>query len=222
MADLCEALLNFIFPPHCPLCHKYVEQRGDWCVLCLRRACRPQRLAVPAPVYFFVEETWAISEYREGTQELIRRLKYHGQRGTLPYIRTLLREAEKNPEIRQLLTESDYAAAVPLHEERQRRRGFNQAELIFGDWLQMHAVPLLRPLRRVRGTKPMYELTQKERQENLAGAFAAVKPPEIEGKHILLVDDILTTGATLCACAELLRAAGAAAVKGLVLASDHR
>lgn len=222
MTDWWEALLNFMFPPHCPLCHSYVEKRGDWCIPCLARASRPQQLTLVAPMYPFLEEIWALSEYRGGTQDLIRGLKYHGQRSVLPYIGTLLRSAERNPGIRQLLETSDYAAAVPLHEERQRQRGFNQAELIFRGWLQGHAVPLLRPLCRQRRTKPMYQLTQKERQENLAGAFAAVKPSEIEGKHILLVDDILTTGATLCACAKVLRAAGAASVKGLVLASDHR
>lgn len=222
MTDWCEALLNFMFPPHCPLCHKYVEKRGDWCIPCLRRASRPQQLAVPSPMYPFLEEIWALSVYREGMQGLIRGLKYQGRRSTLPYIGTLLREAEKNPGIRQLLEVSDYAAAVPLHKERLRQRGFNQAELIFGDWLQGHAVPLLQPLCRVRRTRPMYQLTPKERQENLAGAFAATDQAEIAGRHILLVDDILTTGATLCACAKALRAAGAASVKGLVLASDHR
>lgn len=222
MFDFCGALLNFIFPPHCPLCHKYVEQRGDWCVLCLRAVCRPQRLAVTAPMYSFIEETWALSVYRAGTQRLIRELKYHGRRSTLPYIGRLLQAAESNADICRLLAESDYAAAVPLYKERQHQRGFNQAELIFGDWLQAHAVPLLHPLYRVRETMPMYQLTPKERGENLAGAFAVTEKAEIKGKHILLVDDILTTGTTLCACAEVLRAAGAASVKGLVLASDHR
>lgn len=222
MIDFGEALLNFIFPPHCPLCHKYVKERGDWCSPCLCRVCRPQRLAVTVPMYSFIGEVWALSMYREGVQGLIRGLKYHKKRSTLPYIWTLLQASEKNPEIRHLLEESDCAAAVPLYKERERQRGFNQAELIFGDWLQDHAVPLLRPLCRVRGTKPMYQLTEKERQENLAGAFAATKPIRIQGKHILLVDDILTTGVTLCACAKVLRAAGAASVKGLVLASDHR
>lgn len=222
MVDICEALLNFIFPSHCPLCHKYVEKRGDWCVQCLRRSCRPQRLSVTAPMQSFLEEAWALSIYREGMQGLIRGLKYHGQRSTLPYIRTLLQTAGSNPEIRQLLAAVDYAVAVPLHKDRQRQRGFNQAELIFGDWLQGYGVPLRQPLCRVRETKPMYQLTQRERQENLAGAFAVLEAAEMKGKHILLVDDILTTGATLCACAEVLRKAGAASVKGLVLASDHR
>lgn len=68
----------------------------------------------------------------------------------------------------------------------------------------------------------MYELSEQERAENLKNAFAVTEAKALKGKNILLVDDILTTGATMAECAKVLREAGAKSVRGLVLASDHR
>ena len=94
-------------------------------------------------------------------------------------------------------------------------------ELIFQDWLVQHGIPMERLLLRTRKTEAQYGLSMKERQENLKGAFALPEGKMVQGKHILLMDDIMTTGSTFRACAEVLKAAGAAKVFGLVLASDR-
>ena len=221
VSDMFQALWDFLFPAHCPLCHKYVQDKGDWCEPCLRQVCQPMRLQVPAPMQSVIGSAWALSVYREGTRELIRKLKYRKQRSVLPYIKSLLARAEGYKGIQGLLEQSDLAIPVPLHEERERQRGFNQAELIFAVWLQEHGVPMVRALERVRPTKPMYQLQAEERQENLRGAFAA-DAAVIAGKRILLVDDIMTTGATIAACVRELERAEAARICVLVLASDHR
>lgn len=221
MGEIFEILMNFIFPPHCPRCHKYVENRGDWCTQCLSLACQPHRLPLTAPMQSVIDSAWALSVYREGTRDLIRGLKYQGRRGNLPYIHRILRAAEDTEAVRKLLAESQWAAAVPLHEKKQRQRGFNQAELIFRDWLQEHGVRMEKMLYRIRQNRPMYQLTPCERAENLKGAFAANQQVDLAGKQVLLVDDIMTTGATLYACAKVLKEAGAGKIWVLVLASDH-
>ncbi|MBQ1867559.1 ComF family protein [Selenomonas ruminis] len=213
--------MNFIFPPHCPFCHKYVENRGDWCKVCLELACQPHRLPITAPMQSVIDSAWALSVYRGGTRDLIRGLKYHNKRSNLPYITRLLQAAEQSAGVKKLLSESCCAVAVPLHETRQRKRGFNQAELIFGDWLCDHSVPMEKMLRRVRQTKPLYPLTARERADNLKDAFQIEPGSVIRGKSILLVDDILTTGATLYTCAKVLKQAGAEKIYALVLASDQ-
>ena len=214
--------MNFLFPPHCPLCGAYAEEKGGWCPQCLMKALQPQRLPLPVPVQVVIDDAWALSVYREGTQDLIRGLKYHGRRSCLPYIQTLLDQAAKNPAVAVLLASATLAIPVPLYKEKEKLRGFNQAELIFRDWLQVRGVPWRNALERVRATCPMYQLSAEERQHNLQGAFKVRADNVLDGERILLVDDIMTTGTTLYACAKELRQAGAASVMAVVLASDHR
>ena len=111
---------------------------------------------------------------------------------------------------------------MPLHASREKERGYNQTRLIFTDWLAAHDLPLHDALQRLRRTKPMYRLSAVERRENIKGALGIRPGAEaVRGRHILLVDDIFTTGATLTECARVLHQAGAQSVTVLVLASDH-
>jgi ComF family protein len=217
-----KAILNFMFPPHCPLCGAYVEEKGSWCPQCLIKALQPQRLPLSVPVQVVIDNAWALSVYREGTQDLIRGLKYHGRRSSLPYIRTLLDRAGESPAVAALLASVSLAVPVPLHKSKEKQRGFNQTELIFRDWLQTRGIVMQNVLLRTRATRPMYQLSAEERQHNLQGAFRVKEGTALAGKRILLVDDIMTTGATLYACARELRQSGAASVTAIVLASDHR
>jgi ComF family protein len=105
----------------------------------------------------------------------------------------------------------DALVAVPLTRARERERGFNQATLLAAHLAAASGVPHKpRWLARRLGTRPQTELTADERRANVAGAFRA--SPHVAGAHVLLVDDILTTGATAGECARTLRAAGARAV----------
>jgi len=101
---------------------------------------------------------------------------------------------------------------VPLHWWRAWKRGFNQAELLARPLAQQLGLEVHDDfLRRIRNTKPQTKLKGDERRKNVVGAFAVPKAsvPEVKGRDILLVDDVCTTGATLNACANALKRAGA-------------
>jgi ComF family protein len=115
---------------------------------------------------------------------------------------------------------------IPLHPSRRRERGFNQSELLaeglaraLGKRVAGAAPQIARAcLRRNRATPPQTGLSVSARRENLRGAFAVVKPEVVRGRCIVLIDDVMTTGATLSAGARALKRAGAAQVMGLTLA----
>lgn len=113
----------------------------------------------------------------------------------------------------------DMIMPVPLHVKRLRQRGFNQALLLAHRISVRHGITLFYDnLARVRPTRPQVELTGEERIKNVAGAFALRSPEKIKDKHILLIDDVFTTGATMNACAAVLKHAGASQVTACTLA----
>ena len=119
---------------------------------------------------------------------------------------------------------------VPMHPVKQRQRGFNHAELLaraamvamrrrHPQW-ELHLETSL--LKRVRVTVSQAGLTTHQRRQNLRGAFFAPQPARLAGRHVLLIDDIYTTGATARACSRVLRNAGAASVRVATVARAQR
>ncbi len=213
-----ESILDFLYPPRCPKCRAYVKARGDWCVECLRETIQIHRLPLSVEAAGSLMAVWALGRYRGGLQDLIRGLKYHGKKGNLPCIRTFLNSCDR---VLADVPSSAVAVPVPLSPAREKQRGFNQADLMFRGWLAERGIPMERMLLRKRETTAQYGLSAEERRENVQGAFSLAEGICVTGRDILLVDDIMTTGATLSACAEVLRRGGAARVYGLVLASDR-
>lgn len=123
--------------------------------------------------------------------------------------------------LKQVHLPVDAILPVPLHTHRQAERGYNQAEIlsrVVAAELDMPCEPRL--LRRVRNTKHQAHLKSAEREQNVKGAFEAVG--NVGGSAFLLVDDVVTTGATISDCARALRAKGAAAVFGIVVSQPRR
>jgi ComF family protein len=116
----------------------------------------------------------------------------------------------------------DAVAAVPLHWRRRWQRGFNQSGLLAARVARQFRLPSIQPLRRVRATATQAGLTNSNRRKNVAGAFRVARRGKIEGKRILLIDDVMTTGATGAACATALKRAGAKSVTLLTLARVDR
>jgi len=116
----------------------------------------------------------------------------------------------------------DGIAPVPLHLFRRRERGYNQAELLARGLAQRVAVPKVDVLRRVTATLPQVGLSDAQRRENVRNAFRCARPEEVAGKRLLLVDDVMTTGATVAGAARALLDAGAERVSVLTLARAIR
>jgi len=112
----------------------------------------------------------------------------------------------------------DAIVPVPLHWRRFRYRGFNQAIALARPIRREFGLPIItHVLRRTRHTVPQVNLGLKERLTNIKGAFGVRQAGRIEGKHLLLVDDVYTTGATINECARVLKRAGAASVTAFTL-----
>ena len=152
--------------------------------------------------------------------EVLHRYKYNRAVWFEPFLRSLwLSRVVPAAEEEQW----DGIVPVPLHPVRERERGFNQAERL-ADWLsQETGIPVYRDaVRRVRYTPSQTQLSRQERIRNVRGAFGPGRRiDQVQGKRILVVDDVLTTGSTCSACAEVLRKAGAADVDVWTLARSR-
>ncbi len=113
--------------------------------------------------------------------------------------------------------------AVPLHKERERKRGYNQSELLAkGLALSLKKPFVSKVLYRQKQTKPQFDLKKEERAKNILGAFMISSKFKsiLKGKSVILIDDITTTGATLRECTKILKKSGAAKVIGVTLAHE--
>ena len=122
-----------------------------------------------------------------------------------------------------LASRIDLVVPVPLHPRRLAERGFNQAALLASPIAAELGVPRrARALERIRDTPKQAELDRESRAANVEGAFRCASPKAVEGRRVLLVDDVRTTGATLSACAATLLASGARSVVTYAFAAKDR
>jgi ComF family protein len=118
-----------------------------------------------------------------------------------------------------LWQDADFLVPVPLHAARKRERGFNQSHVLARELARIKGMRLLSGcLVKIKNVAPQTSLEGAGREDNVRGAYAARRPSKIEGKIVVLVDDVFTTGSTLRECGLVLRAAGARDVRGLTLA----
>jgi ComF family protein len=116
----------------------------------------------------------------------------------------------------------DLIVPMPLHWRRRLRRGFNQSHALAKVLSRRTGIPVENVISRRKATPPQAGLTAAERRTNMAGAFRVRRRQQISGRHVLLIDDVLTTGATAGACAAALKRAGAARVTVLTVARVDR
>lgn len=208
--------LDILYPPKCPACKEAVYEHGAWCQPCLGKILSVRKINVLEHKLAFLDSCQVVCEYGGGLKTILHDMKFRQQKRYAIHLRWLLEQSIKASEF----SRSSYVIPVPLHQERLTERGFNQTEVIFKDWA-IEGELLWRPylLERTRFTMPQWELNLAERKGNLKGAFGVRDGENIKNKHIILVDDIITTGITLDECAKVLKKAGAASVQGLTIAS---
>lgn len=204
-----NAALNLLYPPQCIGCNRRVGSL--LCAECQSRLTSVRPIHDPdSPL----AERQSTAVFDGTIRKAIHELKYSGQRGYVDVLGQRL--------IKTLCATGwpvTALAAVPLHDNRIKERGFNQAALL-ADYIAMDLNIPFRPtmLRRIRDTRQQVGLNYQERQSNVTGAFKA-EPTIVHGQKIVIIDDVYTTGATLRACASALREAGAIQVWALTVAS---
>ncbi|MCX5641918.1 MAG: ComF family protein [Candidatus Omnitrophica bacterium] len=204
-----QGVLDLFYPYGCCACGKKIPP-GIFCAGCYARI---EPLTVTAVPYLF-----SAVRYREPIVTAIHRFKYRGEVFLAPYLAEFLIELCRR---RKLNERIDCIVPVPLHPTRFRERNFNQSELLGCEIAACFSLPVLNQLLiRCRNTPSQTGLSGKERRANVAGAFQVRKDVILKGRRCLLVDDVLTTGATLSACRNRLLASGAEEVYGLTLARD--
>ena len=215
-----EWLWNLLFPPKCPGCNGYVEHQGQWCNECLTRVCRPHLLPLDREMTeLFPGGIWALGLYEGELRNMLRQLKYQQKQVMVPGLHNLVTEGiGRIP----ALWENLVAVPVPLHKEKLAQRGFNQSKLIFQKPLADYGIATEDWLTGTKATKPQYGLSGVQLRENLHQVFELAEKKSLQGRRILLVDDIMTTGATLLECGRVLKKAGAMDITGLVVASGRK
>lgn len=233
----CENLLSFFFPPLCILCDAPPRKGSLWlCEDCgtalttnhdKRRACPRcslnQELGSCTCDLVWdhpFERIYSLFDFDENVRRLVHQIKYKG-RGRLAYDLGALGAAMLPDD---LVKGVDGVVAIPLHPFKQLRRGYNQAERFARGLAEGHEglSYLSRVVKRTRNTRTQTKLDREDRRRNLAGAFR-VDPQgaeRIRGKTLILVDDVVTTGATTAECTRALLEGGAEAVRVVSLARD--
>lgn len=178
----------------------------DLCEDCRGELIRSRIGPAPVPKGIDVQGMAFGYPYKGPAGAMVRALKYGSARVIAPEMSGDLAAAVERLRIAHL----DLVTYVPMHPVRQRKRGFNHAELLAKGMAERLGVPCECTLKRTRNAKQQARLTKEERRENLKGSFEAVHT--LEGMNVLIVDDVMTTGTTVKYCAEALRKAGAAQI----------
>jgi ComF family protein len=233
-----DDLLDFVYPQTCAICRKPLAREEK--SVC--RQCWNTLTILPAPFCprckVFLEDEQSVARHRcdssdrpddrmilalrsLGTfddyyQNLIHRFKY-GK--SLPLGRRLAQRLGQVVSQTTGFEDCDLVIPVPLHRARHRERGFNQSDVLAQGISKATGVAFGKGiLKRKKNTKDQTHLNAQQRAENVKDAFIVKRPDLTDGKRVILVDDVMTTGATLNECARTLRTAGAKEVLAVTLA----
>jgi len=210
LCQICRGRLRPLPPGGCAVCRRTLPATNlpaGW-------RCQPCRDEPPA-----YERLLALWSYEEPLTAVVRGLKFRRLDYLGRHLGELLadRFASELSDLGDLEKGIDLIVPVPLHWRRRLHRGYNQAQLIAAPLARRLALPLAPLLRRTRATPPQSLLGKTARLANLRRAFRVPHPERLQGRHLLLVDDVATTGATLEAAAAVLRKAGAASVTAMTV-----
>lgn len=198
----CKSALAYLHPTLCPRCGVTLPE-GSYC-----HACKNY--------YREIEGIRSLFPLNGVVRQAVLQFKYQNVKAlAAPLAKLVVEYLRVNPMY------ADTIVPVPLHPRRLRERGYNQSSLLAVELGRLTSWPIVEgALLRIRNTPPQTRTkSAEERRRNVAGAFSC-PGRRLSGRHVLLIDDVCTSGATLDACATALKRAGAASVWGLTLARD--
>lgn len=223
-------LINLFFPPACLVCGQRLDEQVQVvCELCEAKmsmigqnvclVCGSENPEIPCSVcaeeHFSFASASSVFKFQGPVKDLIHELKYHGYESPAGYFALPLSEMiESKPELQN----HDFICAVPLHRVRRRERGYNQSDLIAYATSLIAGIPYAEPVYRRIYTHSQTLLSRAHRKTNLKNAFKLKKNADVNGKKIIVIDDVFTTGSTLNEITKTLLNAGAAKVTALTVA----
>lgn len=237
------SILDLIFPKKCVSCKKAGEYictdcftylsfaDSGICLVCNKNSING--LTHPGCVgKYAIDGSFSSLTYNPIAKKLIYNFKYKPYLSDLQsllselFYEGLLQHETLWKTIEQLDNGTIVLVPIPLHSSKLKKRGYNQAEILANGLSQRLAVPVVDGLTRIKNTKTQFKLDREERMENMRGAFSLnskfiIHNSKLRNANIFLVDDILTTGSTLLACANILKRAGADKVFGLTLSREQ-
>lgn len=200
ITSLYKRIFPVVYPSRCPFCRRPIP--------CMDFACKKCKKDIPVHGYF---------QGVKGGLQCCSPLFYHGK----------FRRAILNFKFKKKIRYSscfamliytqiqksypdfifDYITYVPLHINDEKKRGFNQSQLIAQDLSALMGIECIPTLKKIKQTQQQHKLSASERRKNLKGAFKVIDKETVKGKYILLIDDIITTGTTLYECSKALEKA---------------
>lgn len=206
-------LIEWLFPRKCVLCRAFLsKEETDLCRDC--RTDQPEYRYGRKKIQY-VSDLTALWMYEGHVRSSLHRYKFNGARHYAPvYGRLLAMRVQKDLPVPDVIT------WAPISDKRRRRRGFDQGELLASAVAEELNIPAEKLLQKIRDNPPNSTLkTQPERRANVLGVYKAAAQEQIRGRRVLLLDDIVTTGATASECARVLMTAGAEEIYFAALAA---
>lgn len=199
-------MLERLFPPKCVLCRKLLtREETDLCAACRKELPDPVRRTESLS---FVSEWTAVCYYEGKARQSLLRYKFSGRRAYAPAYGRLLAARI----LREFSEEIDWIVYVPVSARRRRKRGYDQSQLLAQAVGRELGIPVVAALEKIRDNPAQSGLKDAARRRaNVAGVYRTGKV-DLREKRVLLIDDVITTGATVSECARVLRTAGASAV----------
>ena len=209
-------LLKLIYPDVCAFCNKI--QKESLCKKCEEKIKKYKKDIVIRSKNNYFEELISIFKYEGLIREKIIQYKFQDK----AYIyNTFAKIILKNEKICGLLKKYDIIIPVPIHKKRKVQRGYNQTQLIASKISKYVEIKLCDDvLIKSKNTIAQSKLNKNKRKQNIKGAFKILNSEKIQGKNILLFDDIYTTGSTVNECSKILTRAGAKRIGVLTIAKD--
>jgi len=204
----CWEKLELITPPFCTICGMPFVSRDGISHPCSSCEKKPPRFKIAR----------AVGKYTGPLREAIIEFKYKGRRSIAGKLGKMMADmVGRDPGFGDV----ELVIPVPLHRSRMRERGFNQSELLAREIGRELGIPVdTSSLIRAKRTTSQVGLGMEERRKNVAGAFEVLRSESIDGRSLLLVDDVMTTGATVNECSKALMKEGAKSVSVAVLARE--
>lgn len=211
--------LDLFFPPRCVFCGKIIAPGTRVCKACAAGVSSPGTVhCIEIPVDGRTVPCVFLYAYQGIARESIIRYKFFGEKQSSGFYAEQLAgmAAKAIPKL-----QADLVTSVPLQKDRLKERGYNQSELVAKQFARALKLPYLSCLQKIRTNRIQHMLNLGERRRNVRGAYS-LGDCEITGKHIFLIDDIVTSGSTFAECCRLLFRGGAESVTCVAIAATPK